>query len=56
MVVINSHLLSVLSDPKNEGYDDMIEWLGRKYDPNQFDPQNVWYDDPKERFKEMNEF
>ena len=48
-------LLSVLSGPKNEEYNDMIEWLGGEFDPAKFNPQDVSFDDPKERFKKMNE-
>ena len=44
-------LLEILSDPKNEEYDEMIEWLGGEFDPEIFDPQNVLFDDPKERWK-----
>ncbi|MDP2302427.1 MAG: plasmid pRiA4b ORF-3 family protein [Ignavibacteria bacterium] len=49
------NLLSVLSDPKNEEYTEMIEWLGGEFNPEIFDPTDVLFDDPKERFKLMNE-
>ncbi len=49
------NLLSVLSDPQNEEYDEMIEWLGGEFNPDIFDPKAVSFDDPKERFKLMNE-
>ena len=48
------HLLTVLSDPKNEEYNEMVEWLGGKFNPAKFDPQKIFFDDPKERFKQMN--
>lgn len=32
------HLLDVLSDPKHEEHSDTKEWVGGKFDPNQFDP------------------
>ncbi len=47
------HMLSVLSDSNNEEYTEMIEWLGGKFDPEKFDPDNVIFDDPKERFKQI---
>ncbi|MBL1212665.1 MAG: plasmid pRiA4b ORF-3 family protein [Ignavibacteriae bacterium] len=50
------HLLSVLSDPEDEEYSEMIEWLGGEFDPEYFDPTEVFFDDPNERFNEMNEF
>jgi len=49
------HLLSVLSDPNNEDYAEMIEWLGGEFNPEIFDPKDVLFDDPKERFKLMEE-
>ena len=47
------HLLSVVSDPQNEEYNDKIEWLGEDFIPERFDPKEVMFDDPKERFKQM---
>jgi hypothetical protein len=44
-------LLEVISNPKNEGYEDMIAWLGGKYDPSKFDPDMVKFDNPKKRWK-----
>jgi len=49
------NLLSILSDPNNEEYKEMIEWLGGEFNPEIFDPKDVSFDDPKERFKQMNE-
>jgi len=49
------NLLSVLSGPKNEEYNEMIEWLGGEFNPERFDPKAVSFDNPKERFKLMNE-
>jgi hypothetical protein len=49
------NLLSILSNPQNEEYKDMITWLGGKFDPKLFDPESVTFDDPKKRFKLMNE-
>ena len=34
-------LLEKISDPQHEGYEDMVEWLGRKYDPEEFDLAEV---------------
>ena len=48
-------LLSVISDAENEEYTEMIEWLGGEFNPGLFDPKAVTFDDPKERFRLMNE-
>lgn len=31
------HLLTALADPDHEDHDDMLEWVGGKFDPNAFD-------------------
>ena len=49
------NLLSVIGNPKDEEYNEMIEWLGGEYDPEKFDPEDISFEDPKERFKEMND-
>ncbi len=43
-------LVSVLKDAKNDEYNEMIEWLGGEFDPDKFDPKDVTFDDPEERF------
>lgn len=34
-------LLKIISDPKNNEYEEMIEWLGGKFDPNSFDIEEI---------------
>ena len=48
------HNLKVLSDPNHPEYQDTIEWMGDKFDPVHFDPKEVEFDDPKERWKLAN--
>ena len=45
------HLLEVISDPSNEEYDEMITWLGKKYDPEKFKPEEIKFDNPMKRLK-----
>lgn len=42
-------MLETISDPDNEEYEDTIEWLGEDFDPEFFDPVDVYFDDPDER-------
>lgn len=35
------HLLCVLHDPEDEEYDEMLEWVGGKFDPEKFDPKQA---------------
>lgn len=45
------HFLEVISDPRHEEYEQMIAWVGGKYDPNKFDPANIKFDNPKRRWQ-----
>jgi hypothetical protein len=53
---LDYHLSSVLNNPKSEEYADMIEWVGKDFNPEYFDPGAVLFDDPKKRFNRMNEW
>jgi hypothetical protein len=44
------HLLKIMKDPQNEEYDEMVEWLGRVYDPEKFIPK-IRFSSPKRRLK-----
>lgn len=48
-------LLEVLSDPEHEEYEDSKVWVesmkGGKFDPERFNPSEVEFTDPKERFE-----
>ncbi len=44
-------LLNIFSDPKNERYQEMVDWLGRVYDPEKFNVFEIKFEDPRERFK-----
>jgi len=50
------NMLEVLSDPLDEEYEDTKEWVdsitGGTFDSAHFDPAEVVFSDPKERFKE----
>lgn len=44
-------LLEVLSDPGDDEYEEMLEWLGGKYEPREFAPGKVKFDNPTKRWK-----
>lgn len=44
-------LLEVINDPTHPEYEEKIEWLGDDFDPEKFAPEDVDFDDPKERFR-----
>jgi hypothetical protein len=42
-------LLEIIKDPKHPEYTERIEWLGEDFDAEEFSPEEVEFDDPKER-------
>ena len=47
------NLLEIISNPAHEEYEEMMEWLGGRYDPEAFYPAQVKFDNPKERLKNI---
>ncbi len=45
------NLLEIISDPENEEYEELMEWVGGKFDPEHFDVKEVSFDDPDKRRK-----
>lgn len=43
------NLLEIIKDPNHEEYEERLEWLGDNFDPEDFNPADVHFDDPKER-------
>ena len=48
-----SHFLEAITDPNHEEHAEMLEWAGGKYDPDDFDPRAVAFEDPRERLRLM---
>ncbi len=46
-------MLEILKRPKHPDYKDTVEWIGDEhFDPEQFDPEEVSFSDPKQALKE----
>lgn len=43
-------LLEALADPAHDQHEEMKHWTGGAFDPERFDPGNVRFDDPQERW------
>lgn len=43
--------LAAIADPADEEHDDWVGWMPAGFDPGQFDPAAVAFDDPDERFR-----
>ena len=44
-------LLEILSNPADEEYDEMLAWVGGRFDANAFAPERVQFDNPKVRWR-----
>lgn len=44
-------LLEIISDPHHEEHEETMVWLGGKYNPERFNPKNVKFDNPHERWQ-----
>ncbi len=44
-------LLEALCDPTHPEHDSFLDWVGGSYDPEEFDPTAVVFEDPKVRWK-----
>ncbi len=44
-------LLEIISNPHHKEYKEMIEWIGKPFNPDEFNPKHVKYDSPKKRWK-----
>ncbi len=49
------NLTEIINNPSDEEYNDIIDWLGGEYNYEEFDPKDVVFDNPKERFDFMND-
>jgi hypothetical protein len=43
--------IQIINDPEHDDHDRMLEWIGRSFDPGYFDPEEVWFDDPRKRLE-----
>lgn len=45
--------LEAIADPNHEEHEGFLEWCGGSYDPDDFDPKDVKFDDPEERIESL---
>jgi hypothetical protein len=46
-----AEFLSAIANPRHPEHESMVEWAGDRYDPDDFDPKTVKFDDPRKRWK-----
>jgi len=44
--------LKIIKDQKHELHKDIVEWMGDDFDPDEFNIEDIYFDDPRERMKE----
>ncbi|MEI7811219.1 MAG: plasmid pRiA4b ORF-3 family protein [Ignavibacteria bacterium] len=49
------HMLSILSDPGNEEYEEISEWIDEGFDPVLFVPEDVFFSDPTAQQEPLSE-
>lgn len=45
-------LVTVMQTPTHAEYQSKLQWLGRRFDPEKFDPKRVRFDDPARRYEQ----
>jgi len=45
------NFLEIIRNPNDKQHEEMLEWIGGKFDSEHFDPKEVVFDDPAERFR-----
>ncbi|MCP4131157.1 MAG: plasmid pRiA4b ORF-3 family protein [bacterium] len=43
--------LEIILNPNHKEYKEMVEWAGKRYDPEDFNPKHIKFDNPKKRWK-----
>jgi hypothetical protein len=43
--------LKAIQDPSHEEHETFLAWIGGEFDPEEFDPKQVQFDDPEERWR-----
>jgi hypothetical protein len=46
----NLYFLEIIMDPHHEEYEEMLEWAGGDFDLERFNRNEVFFDDPDDRF------
>ena len=47
------NFLKAISDPNHEQHEELTKWIGGEFDPEHFDIEEVFFDDPEERLERI---
>jgi hypothetical protein len=45
------HFLEAIQNPDHDEHEEYLNWIGGEFDPEEFDPEQVKFDDPEERWR-----
>jgi hypothetical protein len=48
-----TEFLEIIKDPKHEQHKEMLTWVGGDFDPEYFNIEEICFDDPDERLKDL---
>lgn len=46
-----ARFLVIMADPEHPQHAEYLEWVGGPFDPEEFSPDEVWFDDPEVRWR-----
>jgi len=46
-----AEFLETIADPRHPEHESTLRWAGGRYDPDEFDPTAVKFDDPRKRWR-----
>lgn len=46
-----AHFLEIIMDPEHEEHEEMLGWVGGDFDPEHFDIEEIFFDDPDDRWE-----
>ncbi len=52
-VIDYGEFLEIVGNPDHEEHQRIMEWVGQDFDPERFNPDEIWFDDPRARLQDF---
>jgi len=46
-----AEFLKAIADPRHDRHEELLDWVGGRFDPEAFDPKSIDFEDPQERWE-----